>query len=212
MSSLHFWHFCRKIHRFTLIGIFDNDSLLRALSKTENKYFKTICFRYGTSQHIIKHRKIVVNNTNQSKSMDFSTKMPKMKTTHEWKNVSWKRWNLTNSRNVTGSAALPKSKQRWEKWEFDGKKLQFEEKFKEKRKVGWIKSRKGGKLRYIHYQPTACGARSKHGLKQWVLKMAFYPRKIRTGLLFCTGCGTVLKGKNGRLRRYLMVCLLFIWS
>ena len=69
-------------------GIFDNDSLLRALSKTENRYFKTICFRYGTSQHIIKHRKIVVNNTNQSKSMDFSTKMPKMKTTHEWKNVS----------------------------------------------------------------------------------------------------------------------------
>ena len=68
MSSLHFWHFCRKIHRFTLIGIFDNDSLLRALSKTEKKYFKTICFRYGTSQHIIRHRKIVVNNTNQSKS------------------------------------------------------------------------------------------------------------------------------------------------
>ena len=101
MSSLHFWHFCRKIHRFTLIGIFDNDSLLRALSKTENKYFKTICFRYGTSQHIIKHRKIVVNNTNQSKSMDFSSKMPKKKTTHAWKNVSWKRWNLTNSRNVT---------------------------------------------------------------------------------------------------------------
>ena len=88
MSSLHFWHFCKKIHRFTLIGIFDNDSLLRALSKTENRYFKTICFRYGTSQHIIKHRKIVVNNTNQSKSMDFSTKMPKMKTTHECKNVS----------------------------------------------------------------------------------------------------------------------------
>ena len=35
--------------------------------------------------------------------MDFSTKMPKMKTTHEWKNVSWKRWNLTNSGNVAST-------------------------------------------------------------------------------------------------------------
>ena len=51
MSSLHFWHFCRKIHRFTLIGVIDNDFsmfyyMLRCpITKTDCFEISVFCFR-----------------------------------------------------------------------------------------------------------------------------------------------------------------------